>query len=110
MTYAYGQVPSHELTEKRCNFLQSAVGKVTGMYRFITRYYGHTVMPTEFQKLVDLTLVNVSSVFVYIGDILIVTKETKIEHLDKVREVIFLDEANLQLKREKCVIAQDCIE
>ena len=68
-------------------------------------------MPTEFQKLMDLTLANVNSVFVYIDDVLIVIKGTKQEHLNKVREVLkILDEANLQLKAEKCIIAQESIE
>ena len=68
-------------------------------------------MPTEFQKLMDLTLANVNSVFVYIDDLLIVTKGTKQEHLNKVRQVMkTLDEANLQFKAEKCVIAQESIE
>ena len=68
-------------------------------------------MPTEFQKLMALTLANVNSVFVYIDDVLIVTKGTKQDHLKKVREVMqILDEANLQLKAEKCVIAQESIE
>ena len=110
MTYAYGQVPLHELTKKHCNF-QIVGGKSTGTYRIITGYYGLTVMPTEFQKLMDLTPVNINSVFVYIDDILIVTKGTKSERLNKVREVMkVLDEASLQLKAETCVIAQDCIE
>ena len=39
-------------------------GKSTGTYRFTTGFYGLTVMPTEFQKLMDLTLANVNSVFV----------------------------------------------
>ena len=56
-------------------------------------------------------LANVNSVFVYIDDVLIVTKGTKQEHLNKVREVMkILVEANLQLKAEKCVIAQKSIE
>ena len=47
----------------------------------------------------------------YIDDILIVTKRTKTEHLNKVREVMkVLDAANLQLKAEKSVFAQDSIE
>ena len=47
----------------------------------------------------------------YIDDILIVTKGTKTEHLNKVREVMkVLDEANLQLEAEKCVLALDSIE
>ena len=108
MTYAYGQIPLQELTKRHCNF-QIVGEKSTGTYRFTTGFYGLTVMPTEFQK--DITLANVNSVFVYIDDILIVTKGTKQDHLNKVREVmIILDEANLQLKAEKCIIAQESIE
>ena len=59
----------------------------------------------------DLTLVSINSVFVYIDDILIETKGTKQQHMNKVREVLkILDDANLQLKAEKCVVAQECIE
>ena len=68
-------------------------------------------MPTEFQKLMDLTLANINSAFVFIDGFLIVTKGTKQEHVNKVREVLRnLDEANLQLKSEKCAIAQKNIE
>ena len=59
----------------------------------------------------DLTLANINSVFVYIDDILIVTKGTKQEHVNKVREIMkVLDDANLQLKAGKCIIAQESIE
>ena len=110
MTYAYGQVPLHELTKKHCNF-QIVGGKSTGKYRFTTEYYGLTVMPTEFQKLMDLTLASINSVFVYIDDILIVTKGTKQEHVNKVKKVMrVLDDATLQLKAGKCIIAQESIE
>ena len=68
-------------------------------------------MPTEFQKLMDLTLANINIVFVYIDDILIVTSGTKQQHMNKVREVLkILHDANLQLKAEKCLLAQECIE
>ena len=68
-------------------------------------------MPKEVQKLLDITLVKVNSVFVYIEDILIVTKGTKQDHLNKVREVMeILDETDLQLKAEKYMIAQESIE
>ena len=68
-------------------------------------------MPTEFQKLMDLTLANINSVFVYIDDILFVTRGTKQEHVNKVREIMkVLDDANLQLKARKCIIAQESIE
>ena len=109
-TYAYGQIHPNDLTKKYFNF-QIVGGKSTGTYRFTTRYYGLSVMPIEFQKLMDLTLDNTVSVFVYIDDILNATKGAKQEHLEKVREVMkILDEANLQLKAEKCVTAQECIE
>ena len=58
----------------------------------------------------NLTLANVN-VFVYIDDVLIVTKRTKQEHLKEVTEVMkSLDEANLLFKAEKCVIARESIE
>ena len=98
--------PLHVMTKRHCNF-QIIGGKSSGTYRFTTGYYGVTIMPTEFQKVIDLTLANTNSVFVYIDDILIVTKGTKHDHINKVREVMKkLDEANLQLKAEKCVIAK----
>ena len=87
MTYAYGQVPVHELTKRHCNF-QIIGGKSTGTYRFTTGYYGLTIMPTEFQKVMDITTANIKSVFVYLDDILIVTKGTKHDHINKVREVM----------------------
>ena len=53
-------------------------------------------MPTEFRKLMDLTLANINSEFVYIDNFSIVTTGTKQEHVNKVREVWrILDEANL---------------
>ena len=49
--------------------------------------------------------------FAYIDDILIVTKGTKQQHVNKVREVMrILDDANLQLKAGKCINAQDSIK
>ena len=67
MNYAYGQIPLQELTKRDCNF-QTVRRKSTGTYRFTTSFCGLTVMPTEFQKLMDITLANLNSVFVYIDD------------------------------------------
>ena len=106
MTYAYGQVPLHVLTAKHCN-VQIIGGESTGTIRFVTGFYGLSVMPTEFQKLMDLLLAKFRGVFVFIDDFLIVTKETKNEHLDKMREFLkTLDNAELQLKSGKCKIEQ----
>ena len=63
MTYAYVQIPLHDLTKRHCDF-QIVGGKSTGTCRFTSEFYGLTVMPTEFQKLMDLTLVYIYSVFV----------------------------------------------
>ena len=110
MTYAYGQVPFHLLTAKHCNF-QIIGGESTGTYRFVTGFYGLTVMPTEFQKVMDLLLARFREVFVFIDDILIVTKGTKQEHLDKVREILkVIDDAELRLKEGKCNFAKQEIE
>ena len=110
MTYAYGQIPLHQLTAKQCNF-QIIGGESTGTYRFVTCFYGLSVMPTEFQKVMDILLAKFREVFVFIDDILIVTKGTKQNHLDKVREIRkTLDEAKLQLKAGKCKIANHEIE
>ena len=63
-------------------------------------------MPTEFQKVIDMLLAKFREVFVFIDDFLIVTKGTKDEHLDKVREILkTLDHAELQLKAGKCNFA-----
>ena len=45
-------------------------------------------MPTEFQRIMEDILINISNVFIFIDDTLIVTKGTKEEHEEKVREVI----------------------
>ena len=55
MTYAYGQIPLHHLTATQCNF-QIIGGESTGTYRFVTGFYGLSVMPTEFQKVMDILL------------------------------------------------------
>ena len=81
LTYAYGLVPLHALT-KHCKF-QIISGESTGTYRFVT---GLTVMPTEFQKVMDNLSARFRQVFVFIDDILIVFKGTNSEHMAKVRE------------------------
>ena len=106
MTYTYGQVPLHELTSKHCNF-QIIGGKSTGTWRFYTGFYGLSVMPTEFQVM-DNLFTKFREVFVFIDDILIVTKGAKKEHLDKVREILkSLNAAKLQLKAGKCNFAKN---
>ena len=84
MTYAYGQIHLHPLTAKHFNF-QIIGGESMGTYRFVTGSYGLTVMPTKFQKVMDILLARIGEEFLFIDDTLNVTKGTKQEHLDKVR-------------------------
>ena len=59
----------------------------------------------------DLLLARFREVFVFINDILIVTKGTKNKHLNKVREILkAMNEAKLQLKAGKCNFAKQEIE
>ena len=106
----YGQVPLHLLTAKHCNF-QIIGGESTGTYRFVTGFYGLSVMPTEFQKVMDILLAKFREVFVFIDDILILNKGTKDKHLDKVREILeTLDHTEVLLKTGKCTVAKNEIE
>ena len=110
MTYANGQVPLHHLTAKQCNF-QIIGGESTGIDRFVTGFYGLSVMPIEFQKVMDNLLAKIREVFVFIDCISIVTKGTKQDHIEKVREILkTLDAAKLQLKAGKCTFAKQEIE
>ena len=107
---AYGQVPLHECSARHCNF-KLIGGKSTGTYRFVTGHYGLTIMPKEFQKVMDLTLVTIDCTIVYIDDVLTITRGNKDVHMQKVREVMqTLDKANLQLQVDKCNIACKKIE
>ena len=107
MRYAYGQVPLDEETARHCNF-QIIGGKATGTSRFITGFYGLTVMPTEFQKVMDKQHSNIASTYVFLDDILIVTKGNQTDHYARVKqELEKLDEANVRLKWEKCKFARN---
>ena len=110
MRFAYGQVPLDEETAKHCNF-QIIGGKPTGTYRFITGFYGLTIMPTEFRKAMDQELGNLPNTYVFLDDILIVTRGSQEKHFEIVKQVLKkLDNANIILKWEKCKFAAEELE
>ena len=110
MQYACGQVPLDKETAKHCNF-QMVGGKANGTYRFIPGFYGLTVMPTEFQKAMDAELANIPNIYVFLDEILVVTKGSKEDHNNVIQTVLTkLNKANVRLKREKCKFAQKEIE
>ena len=110
MQYAYRQVPLNKETAKHCNS-HIVGGKATGTYRFITSFYGLTVMPTEFQKAMDAELANFPNTYVFLDDILVVTKGSKEDHYKAVKTVLTkLYKTNIRLKWEKCKFAQKEID
>ena len=56
-------------------------------------------MPTEFQKAMDKELSNIPNTFVFLENILIVTKGNQESHYKAVRKVLTkLNDANIRLK------------
>ena len=107
LEYAFGHVLLNPDLATHCNFVMIG-GKASGIYRFKKGFCGLTVMPTEFQRIMEDILINFSNVFVFIDDISIVTKGTNETHEEKVGEVFRkLESRKLQLKEEKFKIAQN---
>ena len=110
MRYAYGQFPLDKETAKQCNF-QFTGGKETRTYRFITGFYGLTLMPTEFQNAMDKELSNLPNTYAILDVILIVTNGTKENHYQAVKqELEKVNRMNVGLKLEKCKFAREEIE
>ena len=105
-----GQTELHPETARHCNF-QVSGGRATGTYAFNTGYYGLTIMPPDFQKIMDKLLHQLRNTSAFFDDILNVTKGTLQQHIEKVEEVMkTIDEAGIRLKFRKCKIAQSKTE
>ena len=109
LKYAYSQIPLHPEIRKRCNF-NILGGKSTGTYQFINGFYGLSDMPATFQKTLDKTLENIDNKFNFLDDILIITKDSTLDHeLDIYKILSRLDKENLDIKLEKCEFAKSSI-
>ena len=105
-TYAYGQVSLEQKTNEQCNFSLIG-GKLTGTYRFKNVFYGLTLMPAEFQKVIDNLLKKFPRAKAFIDDILIASKGTRVEHIALVEKILKkLDVSNVSLKLRKCEFAK----
>ena len=60
LKYAFGQVPLNPELAKHCNFAIIG-GKASGIYRFKTGFCGLTVMPTEFQRIMEDLFINIEN-------------------------------------------------
>ena len=74
------------------------------------RVLNHAIDKDKHQMSNLESLVKFREVFDFIDDISIVTKRTENHHLDKVREIMKIDNAELQLKAGKCKIEENEIE
>ena len=107
---AYSQIPLDSSISKHCNF-SILGGRATGTYRFLNGFYGLTYMPATFQKLIDKTLEGITSKFVFLDDILVITKGSINEHekeLDKILKI--LNNEGLAIMLQKCEFAKSNIE
>ena len=60
-------------------------------------------MPAEFQKAIDLTLNNEKDTFIFLVDILIISRGTKEQHIDKLTKLVDkLDAKNMVILVDKC--------
>ena len=64
-------------------------------------------MPTEFQRVLDLILLEYPQAHAFFDDILFVTKGSEIEHIATADKILRkLDKGNMSLKTTECNVAQ----
>ena len=102
LKHAYSQILLHSEAAKYCN-LNLVSGEATGMYRFLTGFYGLTEMSAEFQKAIDPTLVGLTSTHYFSDNIFMVSKGSQSEHLVLVQKCLKkLNQKNFSIKSGKC--------
>ena len=102
LKYAYSHLNLDAITANHCNF-NIISGDMTGTDRFQTKFYGLTVMPAEFQKAMDYTLIGLQNTYCFLDDILIVRKGSLTEHKSYVMKCIQrLDDENFRINLSKC--------
>ena len=110
LKYAYSQVNLDPETARHCNFIIIS-GEGTGIYRFITGFYGLADMPAAFQKLMAYTLVGLQDTHCFLDDIIILSRGSKEEHLKLFYKCFKkLDKDNLRIKLSKCHFAKTEIQ
>ncbi len=109
LLYGYGLILV-KATARLCNF-SIISGQATGTYQIQTGFYCLADMPAEFQQAMDRTLENLEGVFAFIDDVLIETKGTEKDHMDKLTNVLErMQKVGMAIKLPKCKSAQNEIE
>ena len=86
MQFCSRRIPLDEEAAEQCFFFQMICRQATGMFKFITGFYGLYTRTTELQKKLGQSLDGVSSTYRFIDDTLAVTKGTKAEPWRKVEK------------------------
>ena len=98
LKYAYSQIRLTADTARQCSF-NIVGGEATGIYRFLTGFYGLADMPAEFQKAMDRTLNHAKNTVCFLDDIIISSRGEEKDHGKFVRNVLQkLDGENLALE------------
>ena len=107
---AYSQFQLCTDTSKQCNF-SIVGGETTGIYRFLTGFYGLGDMPNEFQRVMNSLIKDIPFTNCYIHDILIASKGSLNEDKAILSKLLnILDKKNMAVKWEKCAFFQKEIE
>ena len=98
---ALSQLPLDGDSAKHSNF-NIIGGQATGTYRLNTGFYGLTNMSAEFQKAIDITLLNLTNTFSFLDDIIRVTGGGIQSHKDKLFKCLDrLEDKNLAVNLDK---------
>ena len=83
---------------------------VNTLFRYTRLPFGIASAPRIFQRVMESIVKDIPGVVVYLDDILI-TAETKEEHLERLEKVLSkIQESGLRLKKEKCVFMASSVE
>ena len=105
LDYAYGPMKLATETSKHCKFAITGE-KMNAYYRFLKGFYGPADIPTIFQKKIDRTLGHQTPV--WLDDIIVVTRGTKVEHTRILYSVITrLENEGYRASKKKSNIYQN---
>ena len=107
---AYSQLALDKFTSNQRNF-SILGGNITGIYQFLTGFYGLGDMHNEFQRVMESTLGSILFTNGYLDDILIASKGTFLDHKNFVFKILStLDKNNFAVKWTKCKFFQKDIK